>query len=272
MKRSAFFISDGTGITAETLGQSLLAQFENVTFSKFTRPYIDSAEKARAMVQQIDNAAEKDGVRPIIFDTIVNQDIREILATSNGFMIDIFSSFLAPLEQELAEHSSYSVGKSHSIGHHSNYMERIEAVNFALDNDDGARTHYYDKADIILVGVSRCGKTPTSLYLAMQYGIRAANYPFIADDMDNLVLPASLKPLQHKMFGLTINPERLAAIREERRENSRYASLRQCRMEVTEVEALYRKNKIPCLNSTNYSVEEIATKIMDIMGLNRRMY
>ena len=124
----------------------------------------------------------------------------------------------------------------------------------------------------VILGVSRCGKTPTSLYLAMQYGIRAANYPFIADDMDNLVLPASLKPLQHKMFGLTINPERLAAIREERRENSRYASLRQCRMEVTEVEALYRKNKIPCLNSTNYSVEEIATKIMDIMGLNRRMY
>ncbi|PHX38451.1 transcriptional regulator, partial [Pseudomonas sp. NZIPFR-PS2] len=182
MKRSAFFISDGTGITAETLGQSLLAQFENITFAKFTRPYIDSVDKARAMVQQINLAAEKDGFRPIIFDTIVNQDIREILATSNGFMIDIFSTFLAPLEQELSEHSSYSVGKSHSIGHNSNYMERIEAVNFALDNDDGARTHYYDKADLILVGVSRCGKTPTCLYMAMQFGIRAANYPLTEDD------------------------------------------------------------------------------------------
>ena len=183
MKRSAFFISDGTGITAETLGQSLLAQFENITFNKFTRPYIDSVEKARAMVAQINKAAEKDEVRPIIFDTIVNQDIREILATSDGFMIDIFSTFLAPLEQELSSHSSYSVGKSHSIGHNSNYMERIEAVNFALDNDDGARTHYYDKADIILVGVSRCGKTPTCLYMAMQFGIRAANYPLTEDDM-----------------------------------------------------------------------------------------
>ncbi|EOX5371320.1 posphoenolpyruvate synthetase regulatory kinase/phosphorylase PpsR, partial [Escherichia coli] len=129
-----------------------------------------------------------------------------------------------------------------------------------------------DQAQVILLGVSRCGKTPTSLYLAMQFGIRAANYPFIADDMDNLVLPASLKPLQHKLFGLTIDPERLAAIREERRENSRYASLRQCRMEVAEVEALYRKNQIPWINSTNYSVEEIATKLLDIMGLSRRMY
>ena len=167
MKRTAFFISDGTGITAETLGQSLLAQFESIPFSKFTRPYIDSPEKARNMVQQINAAAERDGMRPIIFDTIVNQDIREILATSNGFMIDIFSTFLAPLEQELTAHSSYSVGKSHSIGGNSNYMERIEAVNFALDNDDGARTHYYDKADLILVGVSRCGKTPTRIRSAL---------------------------------------------------------------------------------------------------------
>ena len=125
---------------------------------------------------------------------------------------------------------------------------------------------------MILLGVSRCGKTPTSLYLAMQFGIRAANYPFIADDMDNLKLPPALKPHQHKLFGLTIDPERLAAIRRERAENSRYASMRQCRLEVGEVEALFRSHQIRYLNSTNYSVEEIATKILDIMGLTRRMY
>ena len=192
MKRTAFFISDGTGITAETLGQSLLAQFETISFTKLTRPYIDSVDKARAMVQQINTAAEKDGARPIIFDTLVNQDIRDILAESEGFMIDIFSTFLAPLEQELTSHSSYTVGKSHSISHNSNYMERIDAVNFALDNDDGARTHYYDKADLILVGVSRCGKTPTCLYMAMQFGIRAANYPLTEEDMERLQLPAAL--------------------------------------------------------------------------------
>jgi regulator of PEP synthase PpsR (kinase-PPPase family) len=152
------------------------------------------------------------------------------------------------------------------------YDARIAAIDYTLAHDDGISLRNLDQAQVILLGVSRCGKTPTSLYLAMQFGIRAANYPFIADDMDNLGLPAALKPLQHKLFGLTINPERLAAIREERRENSRYASLRQCRMEVAEVEALYRRHQIPCLNSTNYSVEEIATKMLDMMGLSRRMY
>jgi regulator of PEP synthase PpsR (kinase-PPPase family) len=259
MKRSAFFISDGTGITAETLGQSLLAQFENITFNKFTRPYIDSVEKARAMVQQINAAGDKDELRPIIFDTIVNQEIREVLAT-----------FLAPLEQELSSHSSYSVGKSHSIGHNSNYMERIEAVNFALDNDDGARTHYYDKADLILVGVSRCGKTPTCLYMAMQFGIRAANYPLTEDDMERLQLPAALKEHRSKLFGLTIDPDRLTAIRHERKPNSRYSSYAQCEFEVREVESLFRRENIPHINSTHFSVEEISAKILVEKGVERR--
>ncbi len=159
-------------------------------------------------------------------------------------MIDIFSTFLAPLEQELTEHSSYTVGKSHSIGHNSNYMERIEAVNFALDNDDGARTHYYDKADLILVGVSRCGKTPTCLYMAMQFGIRAANYPLTEDDMERLTLPTALRAHQHKLFGLTIDPDRLTAIRNERKPNSRYSSYAQCEFEVREVENLFRRENI----------------------------
>jgi len=271
MKRTAFFISDGTGITAETLGQSLLAQFENISFTKLTRPYIDTPEKAHAMVKQINGAAEKDGARPIIFDTVVNQEIRDILAESNGFMIDIFSSFLAPLEQELMSHSSYSVGKSHSIGYNSHYMERIEAVNFALDNDDGARTHYYDKADLILVGVSRCGKTPTCLYMAMQYGIRAANYPLTEEDMERLQLPTALKPYRSKLFGLTIDAERLTAIRHERKPNSRYASFAQCEFEVREVEQLLRRESIPYINSTHFSVEEISAKILVEKGVERRL-
>ena len=271
MKRTAFFISDGTGITAEALGQSLLAQFETIAFDKVTRPYIDSIEKARAMVQQINAAAEKDGGRPIIFDTVVNQEIRDILAESAGFMIDIFSTYLAPLEQELTSHSSYSVGKSHSISHNANYMERIDAVNFALDNDDGARTHYYDKADLILVGVSRCGKTPTCLYMAMQFGIRAANYPLTEEDMERLQLPAALKPYKHKLFGLTIDPDRLTAIRHERKPNSRYSSFAQCEFEVREVENLFRREGLPFINSTHFSVEEISAKILVEKGVERRL-
>ena len=270
-KRTAFFVSDGTGITAETLGQSLLAQFENVTFTKLTRPYIDTPEKARAMVQQINRAAEKDGARPIIFDTLVNQGIRDILATANGFMVDILSSFLAPLEQELQEHSSYSVGKSHSIGQNSNYGERIAAVNFALENDDGARTHYYNKADIILIGVSRSGKTPTCLYMAMQFGIRAANYPLTEDDMESLRLPAFLQQHRHKLFGLTIDPERLSIIRHERKPDSRYSSYAQCEFEVREVEKLLKRENIKYIDSTHFSVEEISARILVEMGIERRL-
>ena len=271
MKRTAFFISDGTGITAEALGQSLLAQFETFSFTKLTRPYIDSVDKAKGIVQQINAAEQADGARPIIFDTVVNQNIREVIATSNGFMIDIFSTFLAPLEQELVSHSSYTVGKSHSIGENSNYMERINAVNFALDNDDGARTHYYDKADLIMVGVSRCGKTPTCLYMAMQFGIRAANYPLTEEDMEHLQLPNALKPYKHKLFGLTIDPERLSAIRNERKPNSRYSSFAQCEFEVREVEQLFRKENITFINSTHFSVEEISAKILVEKGVERRL-
>ncbi|HCA23730.1 MAG TPA: kinase/pyrophosphorylase [Pseudomonas sp.] len=271
MKRTAFFISDGTGITAETLGQSLLAQFENIQFSKLLRPYVDTVEKARDMVQQINAAAEKDAARPIIFDTVVNDEIRRELAKSQGYMIDIFSTFLAPLEQELGDGSSYSVGKTHSIQHNTHYKDRIDAVHYAMDNDDGARTHHYAQADIILVGVSRCGKTPSCLYMALQYGIRAANYPLTEDDMERLQLPKALKEHKHKLFGLTIDPDRLQGIRNERRPNSRYSSFAQCEFEVREVENLFRKENIPYINSTHFSVEEISAKILMQMGIERRL-
>ena len=235
------------------------------------RPYVDTIEKARNMVQQINAAAEQDGARPIIFDTVVNKEIREELAKANAFMIDIFSSFLAPLEQELGDGSSYSVGKSHSIQHNAHYKDRIDAVHFAMDNDDGARTHYYNEADIILVGVSRCGKTPSCLYMALQYGIRAANYPLTEDDMERLQLPAALKQHKHKLFGLTIDPDRLASIRNERRPNSRYASFAQCEFEVREVENLFRRENIDFINSTHFSVEEISAKILVQMGIERRL-
>ncbi|AKX46770.1 pyruvate, water dikinase regulatory protein [Thiopseudomonas alkaliphila] len=270
MKRTAFFISDGTGITAETLGQSLLAQFGNIEFRRLTRPYIDSVEKAQAMVQQINAVAEAENMRPIVFDTIVNNEIRDILAGANAFKVDIFSSFLSPLEAELNASSSYSVGKSHAITHTNNYMERIEAVNFALDNDDGARTRHYNSADIILLGVSRCGKTPTCLYMAMQYGIRAANYPFTEEDMERLVLSPALRDNKDKLFGLTIDPDRLAAIRHERKPNSRYASYAQCEFEVREVEKLFQREGINFINTTQFSVEEISAKILVEKGIERR--
>jgi regulator of PEP synthase PpsR (kinase-PPPase family) len=150
-------------------------------------------------------------------------------------------------------------------------MSRIDAVNFALDNDDGSKIKHYDKADIILVGVSRSGKTPTCLYLALQFGIKAANYPLTEEDLQNFSLPDVLKPHKHKIFGLTIDPERLAAIRNERKANSRYASLAQCYYETEEVEHLYQQEQISFLSTTDLSVEEISTKIMQKAKIKRKV-
>lgn len=268
-KRTVFFISDGTGITSEALGLSLLARFDGYDFDKVTLPYIDSLERAHEARDKINEASERDGAKAIIFDTIVDDQIRNVIASSCCLIIDIFAAFLGPLEQELGVHSSDRVGRTR-MTENPHYVERIESVNFALDNDDGARTQHYEQADIILIGVSRSGKTPTCLYMAMQYGIKAANYPLTEEDIQDQKLPAILKQHRHKLFGLTIDPERLALIRNERKPNSRYASIRQCNFEIEEVELMYKRERIQYMNTTQYSVEEIATRIMVAAGLRRR--
>ncbi|WP_017348988.1 posphoenolpyruvate synthetase regulatory kinase/phosphorylase PpsR [Pantoea sp. A4] len=272
-ERSVFYISDGTAITAEVLGHAVLSQFPVGTQS-VTLPFVENEQRALAVKAQINTLYEKSGIRPLVFFSIVTPVVREIILQSEGFCQDIVQSLVAPLQQELGvppspvAHRAYGLTAS-NLG---KYDARIAAIDYTLAHDDGISLRGLEDAQVILLGVSRCGKTPTSLYLAMQFGIRAANYPFIADDMDNLKLPAALRPFQHKLFGLTIDPERLSAIRQERAVNTRYASMRQCRLEVGEVEALFRTHKIRYLNSTNYSVEEIATRILDITGLTRRMF
>lgn len=271
MKRCVFFISDGTGITAETLGHSLLSQFEDIHFEEVTIPYVDTVEKARDAVAEINRVAEAEGYRPVIVDTIVRKEVREVIATANAFMLDVFETFVGKLEKELSAHAVDKVGKSHSIVNSESYNVRIEAVHFALDNDDGARTRHYDKADIILTGVSRSGKTPTSLYMALQFGIHVGNYPLTEDDFDDLRLPAALKEHKKKLFGLIIDPERLCAIRQERKANSRYASIQQCEMETRAAVALFNREGIPYINTTHLSIEEISTRILAMAGIKRRL-
>lgn len=271
MKRTAFFISDGTGITVEALGRSLLGQFEHTDFEYVIKPFIDSVEKADHLVSQINEVAELDGIRPVVVDTIVDESVRAALKNANAFMLDIFSTFLAPLEEELGSASSYSVGKSHSIKEDDQvYKDRIDSVHFAIDNDDGGKTRHYDKADIILIGPSRSGKTPTCLYMALQFGIRAANYPLTEEDFEYGDIPKALRLYKHKLYGLTIDPSRLAAIRHERKPDSRYASIKQCDQEVAEAELLYQRFGIPYINTTHFSVEEISTRMMVEAGIERR--
>lgn len=269
--RSAFFISDGTAITAETLGKSLLSQFSDVEFDIQVIPYVDTIDLAHEAVKRINAAYDKTQLRPLVFDTIVSDDIREIINSANAHNLDIYEGLINRIAIEINHKPNPHAGMAHSSVDSDDYKARIDAVHFALDNDDGARTNHYDGADIILVGLSRSGKTPTSLYLALQYGIRAANYPLTEEDLDTSQLPRALKPYHDKLFGLTIDTERLVRIRQERKAGSRYASLAQCQEEQRAIQAIYSAQKIPNLNVSEMSVEEIATRILQITGLKRRI-
>lgn len=268
MKRSVFYLSDRTGITAELLGQSLLAQFDTVKFHAQTIPYIDSVPKAHAAIEIINQSSDK-GEQPLVFSTIVQPEIQEILHTSDALILDVFESFIAPLERTLGKHSSQRVGKKLSASNIDAYDSRIYSVNYALKTDDGMSTNKYDEANIILIGVSRCGKTPTALYLAMQFGILAANYPFVGEDLERATLPPYLLKHRNKLYGMTISPQRLHEIRTERRANSQYASLEQCEKEVAQIDRLFKNEHIPFIDTTARSIEEIATKIIAKSGLKR---
>jgi len=272
LRRTAFFISDRTGITAEMLGHSLLKQFENLSFTETTLPYLDTLEKASAAVTQINQSAIIDGIRPLVFSTLVNLEIQSILKSANALHLDCFNIFIKPLERELGMRSSLTVGLSHRADDIIDYYQRIESVNYSLAHDDGISVKDSQQADIILVGVSRSGKTPTCLYLALQYGIRAANYPFIPEDFSSMLLLVQLKNLNEKLFGLTIDPVRLHQIRSERRLDSRYASLENCQYETHEAEAIMRQEGIPYLDVTNKSIEELATTLLQQTKLERRIY
>jgi regulator of PEP synthase PpsR (kinase-PPPase family) len=251
-------------------GHALLSLFE-AEFDHVTIPFVETSDKALHTKQRINDRYKTTGVRPLVFLTFVDEGLRAIINSSDGVCYDFLNAFVEPMQKELGIQAMPKTHRTHSI-HEKTYDFRIDAVNYALANDDGSNLKDYAKADIILVGVSRSGKTPTSLYLALQYGIKAANYPFVEEDMDSLKLPEVLKANKTKLFGLTITPQRLSQIREQRRPNSRYASLRQCKLELDEVENLYKKERIPFLNSTTLSIEEISAKIMAETGLKRQKY
>ncbi len=270
--RTVFFISDGTGITAETFGNAIMAQFE-LKPRHVRLPFIDTVDKAHQVVRQINHAAEVEGQRPIVFTTLVNMEILAVIkAHCNGMLLDMFGMFVAPLEGELGLKSNHRVGRFSDASKSKEYDDRIEAINFSLAHDDGQSNRDLANSDVILVGVSRSGKTPTSLYLAMQYGLKASNYPLIPEDFERRQLPPALVPHRSRIFGLSIAPERLSQIRNERRPNSNYASLVNCRHEIHEAEAMMRREGIRWLSTTTKSIEEIATTILQEIRPERLEY
>ncbi|WP_028920390.1 posphoenolpyruvate synthetase regulatory kinase/phosphorylase PpsR [Pseudoxanthomonas suwonensis] len=269
--RPVFYVSDGTGITAETIGHSLLTQFSGFRFLTDRISFVDEPDKAREARDRIVAAGLEHSTRPIVVNTCVDPQLSAILAESGALMLDVFEPFIEPLERELNEPRQPRVGHAHGIVDFDTYHRRINAMNYALTHDDGIAVSY-DEADVILVGVSRAGKTPTCVYLALHYGIRAANYPLTDGDLESDRLPARLKPYRRKLFGLTIDPERLAQIRQERRPNSNYAKLETCKREVQAAETMFQMERIPTLSTTHTSIEEISSKVLTTLGLQREMF
>lgn len=260
--RTVFVISDGTGITAETFGTALMAQFD-ITPRIVRIPFVDTVDKAHQAVRQVNHTGEVEGKRPIVFTTLVNQEVLQVVNTHcKGLLMDMFGTFVQPLEDELGMKSQHRVGRFSDISQSKDYLNRMEAINYTLAHDDGQTNRDLSGADVVLIGVSRSGKTPTSLYLAMQFGLKVANYPLIPEDFVRKQLPPVLEPIRKKLFGLTIDPQRLSEIRNERRPNSHYASLENCRYEVAEAEAMMRRAGVKWLSSTHKSIEEISTTVL----------
>lgn len=272
MTRTVFFVSDSTGITAEMLGHSLLTQFAGVPFRQVTIPFVNTQEKSEEAAVQIREQAEKDQVRPVVISTLIDPTLKLRHRVPEALHLDLFDAFIDTLESELGQPASHRPGAAHAIANVAEYMNRMEAVNFSMSHDDGIRPRDLEEADVILVGVSRSGKTPTCLYLALQFGIKAANYPLTPDDFGSGHLPKVLHPWRKKLFGLTIDAERLSQIRTERALGSRYASMENCRFEVEEAESLMRSSAIAYLDTTTLSIEELATTILHRAGLKRHIF
>jgi len=268
-KRTVFFLSDRTGITVDVFGNSLLSQFDNIDFHRVYVPYIDSEEKLDEAIRRIEQAADEEHHPPLVFSTLVEGRLREHLAHSNCKVYDLFDTFIDSIEKELDSQSACAVGRSHGIGNLEEYERRVESMNFTLSYDDGAKLRNLEQAEVILLGVSRSGKTPTCLYLSLHYGIYAANYPLTPDDLDHGGMPDVLRPHKSRMYGLTIRPDRLSAIRQARRPGSNYASLETCKREVRQAEEVFQREGIPVVNSSSLSIEEIATAVLHQLRLER---
>jgi len=263
-----FFLSDSTGISAETMGNALLIQFPDLHFERRLFPFISTVEEARRVVGILD-AAMDGPVTPLVFTTAAVDEIREVLLTTKCPIIDFFGMHMDRVEQVLGARGLREARRLHGVGDVRRYNDRMAAVEFAIEHDDGQSLRALDKAAVILVAPSRCGKTPTTMYLALQHGIFVANYPLVDEDFESVNLPRPLRKLRDRCFGIVTTPERLSQVRSERRADSRYASLEQCTHELRRAEALYRSHRIPTINSSAKSVEEMSTVILQFLKADR---
>ena len=260
-----FFLSDSTGITAETMGNALLIQFPDLRFERRLIPFISTIDEARRVVKVLDTAAAGP-VTPLAFSTAAVEEVRHELSHTRCPLIDFFDLHMERVESILGTKGIRVAARLHGMGDVKRYNTRMAAVEYAIEHDDGQSMRALDKADVILIAPSRCGKTPTTMYLALQHGIFVANYPLVDEDFETAELPRPVRGLRDRCFGMLTTPARLSQVRHERRPNSRYASLEQCTYELRQAEAMYRNHRLPMINSSTKSVEEMSPVILQTLN------
>ena len=264
-----FFLSDSTGISAETMGNALLIQFPDLHFDRTLFPFITTVDEARRVVAILDEAMEGP-VTPLVFTTAADDVIRQELAATRAPVIDFFDIHMSRVEEVLGRQGLHEAARLHGVGDIRSYNTRMAAVEFTIEHDDGQSVRALEKADVILIAPSRCGKTPTSMYLALQHGLFVANYPLVDEDLERADLPGLLGDHVSRCVGLTTTVERLSRVRNERRPDSRYASPEQCRWELRRAGELYAAHRVPVIDSSSRSVEEMATLIVQTLTKNRK--
>ena len=265
--KDVYYISDSTGILITNLAHALLCQFPEINFHEEKFPFVRTVEEAEKILAYI--LKHSSGRRPIIFSTITDPKVRQVLDSPEVEFFDAFDYFLQRLENSLEATALRVPGFSRHIDHIS-MADRVEAIHFCLEHDDGTRVQEYDEANVIMLGVSRTGKTPVSVYLATQMGLKAANFPLTSEHLDVYQLPEHIRRNRKCAIGLTTTPELLHSVREKRYAGSKYAHFSTCREEIRKAEQIFERYQIPIVNTAGKSIEEIATQVTQEMGLSKK--
>ena len=259
-----YLISDSTGETLERIFLALKAQFKNIDYKIHSYSFTRTENQ---ILKILDEAETNDN--SIILYTIVDNNLAKYLANiSNDKKIPCFGvlgNLILNFSKILNQKASHEPSGQHILN--DEYYDRIEAIQFTMNHDDGNLVNEIDKSDIILVGVSRTSKTPTSIYLANK-GLKTSNIPLVNENS----LPKKLRdnPQITCVVGLNTEPERLVDLRKNRMnslketENIKYTNLENIKREVMDAKKTFKKYRWPSIDVTRKSVEETAASIIKI--------
>ncbi len=269
MKRTIniHLVSDSTGETLSSVSRAVLSQFEGVESNDFIWPLV----RTKSQMEKVIEAISKDP--GIVMYTIVQEDLMESLKKHCYEIgvpcIPVLANIINEFSNYLGMNISHTIGRQHILD--AEYFSRVQAISFTMTHDDGQSSWDLYDADIVIIGVSRTSKSPTSVYLSCR-GYKTANIPFVAIDTIPTTIYDLKKPL---IVGLTINPEKLVQIRQTRlsslgqETNTDYIDIESIKNEINESRKLFARLNCPIIDVTKRSVEETAAKIIQLLQEKR---